>query len=494
MGRDIDRTEFEDTDYTRFAERLRSGLTALGEVLQRQGFGIGAPSIGAEVEICLVDRAGRPLPINRAVLASTLDPGIALELNRFNLEFNTSPVLLEGRPFSALGADMQRGLSLIQEAASSYGGRVVTIGILPTLRPDDLQSSAMTDLKRFQALSMSMRKLRHTPFRVDIHGDEELLTVDCDDVTLEGANTSLQLHLRVCPRDFARTYNAAQIATAPCLAAATNSPIFLGRCLWEETRIALFRQAVDDRAPGMAWRPTRVSFGHGWVREGALELFRESIALHTPLLPIVDDEDPLEAVRNGSVPALEELRLHHGTVWRWNRAVYDPAAGGHLRIEMRALPAGPSVTDMLANSAFLIGLTLGMLPEVDWMVTALPFQHAHNNFMRAARNGLDAELLWPSREPPSPRPVRAVDLIPKLLPIARRGLLSANVAAEEADLLLGLIASRVSCRITGARWQRRALAELEKNGGRAESLAAMLQGYLSCAESGSPVHCWPIAV
>lgn len=493
MGRDIDRIEFADADYVRFAERLSSGLTALGELLQRPGFGVGAPSIGAEVEICLVDREGRPLPLNRRVLADTLDPGVALELNRFNLEFNTSPMALEGRPFSALGADLQRGLSLIQDAASTYDGRVVTIGILPTLQSADLQSSAMTDLKRYQALSKSMRKLRHTPFRVDIRGDE-LLTIDCNDVTLEGANTSLQLHLRVSPHDFARTYNAAQIATAPCLAVATNSPTFLGRYLWEETRVALFRQAVDDRAPGMAWRPPRVSFGHGWVREGALELFRESVAFHTPLLPIVGEEDPLQAVVNGSVPGLDELRLHHGTVWRWNRAVYDPVDGGHLRIEMRALPAGPSVNDMVANSAFLIGLTLGLAPELEWMATALPFQHANNNFVRAARNGLDAELLWPSREPPSPRPVRAVDLIPKLLPIARRGLLFANVDPEEADRLLGLIATRVACRITGARWQRRVLAELEKNHGRADALAAMLQGYVSCAETGSPVHCWPIDV
>jgi gamma-glutamyl:cysteine ligase YbdK (ATP-grasp superfamily) len=493
MGRDIERTEFVDEDYAHFAERLACGLTALEELLRRPGFGVGTPSIGAEVELCLVDRAGRPLPLNRAVLANTLDPKVALELNRFNLEFNTSPVALEGRPFSALGADLQRGLALIQEAASIYDGCVVNIGILPTLQLEDLQSSAMTDLKRYQALSMSTRKLRHAPFRVDIHGDEHL-SVDCDDVTLEGANTSLQLHLRVCPHDFARAYNAAQIATAPCLAAATNSPIFLGRSLWEETRVALFRQAVDDRAPGMAWRPARVSFGHGWVREGAVELFRECVALHTPLLPIVGDEDPLQALRNGLVPALDELRLHNGTVWRWNRAVYDPTADGHLRIEMRALPAGPSIADMLANSAFLIGLTLGLAPEADWMVTSLPFQHAHNNFMRAARNGLDAELLWASREAPSPRPVRAADLIPQLLPVARRGLLSANVDKEEVDRLLGLIAARVSSRITGARWQRRVLAELEKDRARSDALAAMLQGYLACAGSGSPVHCWPIDV
>lgn len=493
MGRDIDRTEFADADYARFRERLVSGLAVLEELVRRPEFGAGAASIGAEVELCLVDETGRPLPINHAVLAGTPDPRVALELNRFNLEFNTNPVALQGRSFSALGAELEQGLSLIQEAAADHGGRVVTIGILPTLRPEDLQSSAMTDLKRYQALSLGMRKLRHAPFRVDIHGDEQL-TIDCDDVTLEGANTSLQLHLRVCPDDFARTFNAVQIATAPCLAAATNSPVFLERYLWEETRVALFRQAVDDRSPGMAWRPARVSFGHGWVREGVAELFRECVALHTPLLPIVGDEDPVAVLRGGGVPVLEELRLHNGTVWRWNRPVYDPQDGGHLRIEMRAFPAGPSVSDMLANSAFLIGLALGLAPDADWMVTALPFQHAHNNFMRAACYGLGAELLWPSHEAPSPRPVRAVDLIPQLLPVARRGLLSANVEAEEAERLLGLIASRVSCRITGARWQRRVLAELEKSRTRSEALAAMLRGYMACAASGSPVHCWPIEV
>jgi hypothetical protein len=64
---------------------------------------------------------------------------------------------------------------------------------------------------------------------------------------MEGANTSFQVHLRVDPDRFASHFNAAQLATGPALAVAGNSPTFLGHPLWEETRVALFKQAVDDR-------------------------------------------------------------------------------------------------------------------------------------------------------------------------------------------------------------------------------------------------------
>src|SRR4029453_16043464 len=76
-------------------------------------------------------------------------------------------------------------------------------------------------------------------------------------------------------------------------------------------------------------------------------------------------------------PGLGELRLHQGTVWRWNRAIYDPAGGGHLRVEMRALPAGPTVVDMLANAAFLVGLTLALAPDADAFIRRVAFQQVH---------------------------------------------------------------------------------------------------------------------
>jgi gamma-glutamyl:cysteine ligase YbdK (ATP-grasp superfamily) len=492
MGIEIDREEFEDADFDRFSERLQQGLAALGELLARPGFGRGPSSVGAELELCLVDATGRPLLRNLDVLAGCSDPRVTIELNRFNMELGTRAHALAGRPFSALGAEFAELLAHIGRAAARHGGRVVAVGILPTLAVADVQSEAMTDLPRFRALSRGIRRLRNARFTVDISGADPL-SLEVDDVTCEGANTSLQLHLRVAPADYVDSYNAAQIATAPVLAAAGNSPIFLGHRLWEETRIALFKQAVDERDDvSESWRPARVSFGNGWAREGPLELFAETVALHPPLLPVVSDEDPLARVRAGGTPALSEVRLHHGTVWRWNRSIYDPADGGHLRIELRALPAGPSVLDMQANMAFLAGLALGLRREADWMTAALPFRHAEHNFYRAAQHGLDAMLLWPSRRAPSPQPVRARTLIHRLLPVALQGLADGAVERDEAERLLGVIEERVDSGQTGARWQRAAFEALCERWTREAALAAMLERYLEHSASGAPAHAWPL--
>jgi hypothetical protein len=354
---------------------------------------------------------------------------------------------------------------------------------LPTLEPGDLSPSALTDARRYRALSAAIRRVRGVPFHVRIEGENPLV-LDVDDVTLEGATTSFQAHLRVAPADFARTYNAAQIATAPALAIGANSPTFLGHRLWDETRIALFRQSVDDRVEATSdWRPSRVSFGHGWVREGIAELFEECVAMHAPLLPLDDGEDALGVVRAARVPRLAALRLHSGTTWRWNRPVYDEAHGGHLRIEMRALPAGPTTTDALATAAFLLGLTLGLAPHTDAIVRRLTFGQARRNFYEAAQHGPDAEILWPSEAVPSPRAVRALDLVRVLIPVARHGLLAHGVAEEEADAMLDVISARVARGTTGARWQRGALAVMPR--------AEMLERYLAHAATGEPVHAWP---
>jgi hypothetical protein len=106
--------------------------------------------------------------------------------------------------------------------------------------------------------------VRRSPFHIRIDG-EDPLQKEGDDITLEGANTSFQVHLRVAPDEFAATYNAAQLATSIALAVCGNSPIFCEHRLWEETRVALFKQALDVRdLMEHLWRPpARVSFGLG---------------------------------------------------------------------------------------------------------------------------------------------------------------------------------------------------------------------------------------
>jgi gamma-glutamyl:cysteine ligase YbdK (ATP-grasp superfamily) len=492
MGQTIEKEYFFDEDYQRFSLRLLRCLVALRELLERPGFGEGAASIGAELELALVDADARPLPINLKVLGETVDPRVTVELDRFNLECNLRHTSLAGSPFGVLHREIDDALSEVRRAARAHGGRVAVIGILPTLHSDDLQSTAMTDHPRFRVLSAALRRIRHEPFRVHIDGADPL-EIECDDVTFEGAATSLQIHLRAAPADFAALFNAAQLATAPVLAVAGNSPTFLGHRLWEETRVALFKQAVDDRDERgrRARRVSRVSFGTGWVTEGAYELFEQAIALHEVLLPLLCEEDPLACVKEGGMPRLEEVRLHQGTVWSWNRPIYDPAEGGHLRVEMRALPAGPTTVDMLANTAFLVGLTLGLAPRVDTLTGALPFEQARQNFYRAAQSGLDADITWPDGPGGGVQSECAERLIPRLLPIARSGLLEAGVETDEIDELLAVISERCARRKTGAAWQRRILSDLDARLERRRALAVMLERYLDHSESGEPVHTWP---
>jgi hypothetical protein len=495
MGIEIDRERFDDADYPRFTERLEHCLQALEQLLQRPGFGVGPRTIGAELELFLIDDQGRPLTRNQAILEDAGDPRLTLELDRFNLEVNPSPTPLAGRPLTSLGHELEGALESVRATARAHGGRAAMVGILPTLRDEDLHRGAITNAPRYRALDWSLSRAKAEPFEIEIAArDGEPLRVVRDNIVMEGANTSFQVHLRVDPDDYVGSFNAAQLATAPVLAAAGNSPLFLGRVLWEETRIALFEQAADDRdTPGRERLVSRVAFGTDWLRTSVLDLFEESVRHHEPLLPIIGDQDPLLALGEGDgVPRLDELRLHQGTVWRWNRAIYDSGFGGHLRIEMRPLPAGPTVVDMLANAAFLLGLTLALVPSADDWTGTLLFARAHASFYDAARLGLEAELAWPGAG--GPERVGAAELVGRLLPEARRGLVEAGVDAAEADRLLGVVGDRVAAGQTGAVWQRRTLAALEggRTDRREQALGELLERYLELQAAGDPVHTWPV--
>ncbi len=492
MGTDIDKEEFDVSDYQIFRQRLEECLHELRQLLDVPGFGTGPTTIGAELELFLIDCGGRPLPCNKVIRAAAADPRVTLELNRFNLELNASPTLLAGRPFTALGEELSLLLDRVAGAASDHAGRIALIGILPTLRQADLGPEMITDAARYRALGRGLRRLRPNPFSIRIEG-EDTLELESDNVALEGANTSFQVHLRVEPADFTRTYNAAQLAIAPVLAVSGNSPTFLGHRLWEETRIALFKQAVEDRPPGPRRRAGRTALGTGWLRGGALELFNDSVRIHDPILPVLGEQSP-KYIGGQDPPALDELRLHQSTVWRWNRAIYDPASDGHLRIEMRALPAGPTVIDMMANAAYLIGLTLWLAGQDQEWTYALPFERADEGFYRAAQYGLAAQLSWPSAHRDQILTLSAAELVTQSLPAAKQGLLQAGVVEAEIDMLLDVISARAVSGQTGSAWQRRTLAAAEKGAAREHALAATLDSYLQCAATGQPVHTWPVGM
>ncbi|MEM7280283.1 MAG: glutamate--cysteine ligase [Pseudomonadota bacterium] len=490
MGLSIERSDFTENEFDHAHAKLRENLRALRLLLQRPGFGVGEPSLGAELELHIVDDNGQALPLNREVLAESLDPQLQLELDRFNLEYNLAPVPARGKPFAAMQGELEHALATIDQKAELYGGTTVGIGILPTLSKQQLDSGSMTDLPRYHALSKGIERIRKGELRIVIDGAEPLDEV-CQGLSVEGANTSFQLHLRVNPEEFAATYNAAQLMTPVALSVAANSPFLFGHDLWDETRIALFKQSVDTRgADSHEWRrAARVPFGEGWVRDGAYELFAESCLNYPILIPLTSSEDPLAIVGDGGVPELAELRLQQGTIWNWNRAVYDASNSGHLRIEFRALPSGPTPVDVMANAAFLLGLTMGIRDQIDELLPALPFRYAQYNFYRSAQRGLDAELLWPELDSISPETVTALDLCQRLLPVAERGLSKLGVDEAESTHLLNLIRQRINKKINPAVWQRKTL-ERFSNKPREKGLVAMLREYMKNAKSGAPFSEW----
>src|SRR5260370_12295346 len=168
MGTGSDQETFDERDFPRFRERLEDCLSALAQLLERPGFGTGPATMGAELELFLVDSAARPLPRNQAVRAAAADPRVTVELNRCTLELNASPAPLAGRPFAVLGHELDLLLDRVAEVAGDYAGRLALIGILPTLSEADLGPDMMTDVPRYRALSSGLRRLRQDPVRIRI--------------------------------------------------------------------------------------------------------------------------------------------------------------------------------------------------------------------------------------------------------------------------------------------------------------------------------------
>lgn len=491
MGIEINKTRFAADDRRIFSRRLESQLEQLSTVIAQPGFGGAADTMGAELELYIIDAEGRPAPINDALCEAVNDPQLTVELNKYNLEYNLSPQHLSDGGLGATEHELLEKLEQCASAAATQGASIVPIGILPTLQKTDLGDHCVTERQRYRALVAQLIAWRGSDFNININGVEPL-QMTMANITLEGANTSFQVHQRVTPKDYAATFNATQLVTPLALAISANSPGLFGHQLWDETRIPLFKQSIDTReVDRYGWsEPPRVCFGQGWVRRGAFELFEETVRLYPPLLPACD-KSPTQ--RHGVAPALAELRLHQSTVWLWNRPVYDDVDGGHLRIEMRSLPAGPTPIDMVAGAAFAMGLARGLRDDMDALMAALPFHLAEYNFYRAAQHGLESRIVWPDPKHQGLRDVALIDVIARLLPLADDGLSKLGVARAERDRYLSVIEARLSARRNGAVWQRHATEALITAGQRkSDALRNMLSLYRELSAQNIPIAEWPM--
>jgi hypothetical protein len=489
VGRDVSGAVFSREDRQRYRQKVRACLDVFARMLRESRFEEERRSVGLEIELNLTDEGGDPAMLNAQALEAIADPDFQTELGRFNLEINVPPRLLEDGVFAALEADVRRDLNHAEQQARTVGAHMMLIGILPTVTDAHLTRDSFSDNPRYELLNEQIFAARGEDLEIAIGGVERLATF-ADTIAPEAACTSVQLHQLVEPEAFADFWNAAQAIAGPQVAVAANSPFFFGRELWRETRIALFEQATDTRpeelkAQGV--RP-RVWFGERWITS-IFDLFEENVRYFPALLPVCEAEDPAEMLDRGDTPSLAELALHNGTIYRWNRPIYDVARGKpHLRVENRLLPSGPTVVDICANAAFYYGLVRTLVAEDQPLWSRMSFSAAEENFHAGARDGIEARLYWPGVGE-----VPASELIlRRLLPAADAGLAAAGIEAADRDRLLGIIERRCVTMQNGATWQAATFHRLNERLERAEALREMTVRYREHMHANEPVHDWPL--
>ena len=474
-----------------FMDSVLDDLRALRQMLEQGRIGSGPPRIGIEQELFLVDDSWQPAPVGPQILEDNRNPRVTPELGRFNLEINFDPLEFRGGCLQELERQLNESIEELAVLARAHGARILLAGILPTLTLSQLTTRNMSPRQRYRTLSEAVTNLRGETHTLRIRGIDELM-VKVRTIMLEACNTSFQVHLQVPPDQFPQYYNIAQLATAPVLAAAVNSPLLLSKRLWKETRIALFQLSVDTRRPSTYPRSSRsrVGFGDRWVRDSVLDIFREDVTRFRALMKVEGTEDPFESLSRNRLPRLKALSLFNGTVYRWNRPCYGVHQGrAHLRIENRVLPSGPSVLDEVANAAFFCGLVTGLAQEHGDVTPRISFAEVKSNFLSAARSGLNAQLNWLDGESMS-----APELIrERLLPVAREGLRHRGIRGEDIKRYLGVIEKRVENGQTGADWLLRSYSRMGSDRRRGEILVALTAATYHRQTQGRPVHSWPLA-
>lgn len=495
MGDAVSTDKYTPQQRSKYRRLLGEDLEIFDSHLQSSEFE-DTGTIGLELELNLVDESMQPALRNREVLAE-LDDEYQSEISAFNVEMNHPTMKVTGDGLQQLEDGISQRLDTVRAAAAKAGVKVAMIGTLPTVTAELLQDpSWMTPENRYRALNNAVMESRGELLRVDVHSPETNVN-DFADIAPESTCTSMQLHLQVAPNRFAPAWNAAQAIAGVQVALGANSPLFLGHKTWHESRIPVFQQSIDTRTSELVAQGVRprVWFGERWITS-VFDLFEENVRYFSPLLP-ESREVAGTPIMKGKSPALHYLNLHNGTVWRWNRPIYDPGADlPHLRVENRLLPAGPTPVDIVADAAFYYGLLHHLINENRPVWSRLTFQDAEKNFLAGARSGMSARMKWPTLGT-----IGVGDLITEhLLPQARLGLENLEVDKEIIDKYLDIVEARARTKQNGANWQLRTLAAIEpwgttpKTPEREGALAEMMRRYLELQQTGKPVHTWPTTI
>jgi CBS domain-containing protein len=480
-----------EEDRKHYLNHLLEDIAVFEKMLREERFEKGIRRFGAEQEMVFVDSHFSPAMVGPEITKQLSRNNVTTEYASFNIEVNAPPLELHGDCLQKLKNVLEEEIGRIQELAGERGAEVLLTGILPTIRLKDTSPETITQEARYKRLLENVNRSRGEHYEFNIKGIDELITRR-NPSTFGGCMTSLQLHYQSDADEVVDHYNWSQLIAGPTLACATYSPVFLGKRLWHETRIALLRQTTDTRQPysNMKNEEARVSFGKDWIRGSVAELFHDDIATYRAFLTTDFTEDSTSKYRQGETPELEALSFHNGTIYRWNRVCYGLTGGKpHLRIENRILPAGPTVEDEIANAAFWLGLMNGMPDRYRKLHEKIEFDEVKKNFMKAARLGIEVQFRWLEGKLLSAQEL----ILDELLPIAQQGLEKAGL--HDADILhyLDIIRKRTATGRTGSRWVLDSYRKLQKSNTEDESWVAITAAMLERQKKNLPVHEWELA-
>ena len=489
MGEKIVRKISSAEEKTIYIDHLLKDIEALDIMLEKGQFQNTPIHIGAEQEFCLVNEFWDPSDLGVEILKEIDDDHFTSELNKYNLELNLDPLKLGERCFSELHKELNTLMLKVKKIAEKHKTKVILTGILPTITHKYLDYSYMTPVDRYKVLNEAIKAIRKDDIELHIKGVDEV-NLHHDTILYEGCNTSFQAHLQIDPDNFANTYNWAQAIAGPVLSICTNSPLLLGKELWEETRIALFTQSVDTRSSTFILneKESRVSFGDKWVSGTIADFYKDAIINFRSLVTTSFETDSLSQLKEGKIPKLKALSLHNGTTYRWNRLCYGITDNKpHVRIENRYMPSGPTTDDEIANMMFWVGLMQGRPKAYDDIHTKMDFKDVKSNFFNAARYGTGAQFYWDGKLLSSQEL-----LLDHLLPMAFRGLYSMNVEPADAEHYLSIIEKRIRSQ-SGSRWMINSYRKLLKTYKAPEALKIMVATMYERQEKRYTIDAWQLS-
>lgn len=473
MGQEIENTFFDKDDYNHFRKILEKETAQLTSWFHEGALSNDGLMGGFEVESWLLNESLQPALLNKEFLDRFNSELATPELAKFNLEFNNTPRALSGTALSDFHEEL---LSTWKQAESlaanlSHSSSLLLIGTLPTLNLSDLNENSMSDMNRYRALNTEiMQRRKKKPLHLYIQGNE-LLDVYSHDVMLEASTTSFQIHTKIPALDAHHYYNASILLSAPLVAISANAPYVFGKNVWSETRIPLFEQSIDTDNPNTPFK--RVSFGSGFAQESIIECFQENLKDFHILLPTIDESNT----------KLAHLRLHNGTIWRWNRPLigFEDNGEAHIRIEHRAIAAGPTFIDMMANAAFFYGLQQYWAQRLKHGHDLPKFEETKNNFYTAASDDLQSTIQWFGKS----KNIKSL-LKDELLIHAEEGLNELEICSQDIEKYLSVIEARVKSEQTGASWQKKYVYEHNCD------MTELTHAYQILQRTEQPVHSWEI--